>query len=234
MDTRRVYERHLTHTNDAHLRMLALVTKHTHNLLKAVTGSEEVRAIDLIHLHTLRNGKVFQITELEVTLLLSRIDLVANDLDICRLSHTTHEEQTGTEQTHFDGDGQVEDYRQQESYPQHDHIALGVLHDAQEASPTTHVIAHNDKYTCQTRHGDILCQWHQEQEDQQQHGSMYDTCHRRTSAIIDVCHRTGDGTRSRYTAKDRRCQVGHSLSDEFCVGVMTVTNHTISHSGRKQ
>ncbi len=56
----------------------------------------------------------------------------------------------------------------------------------------------------------------------------------RAATIVDVGHRTGDSTRSRYSAEDRRRQVGQSLSDEFCVGAMTVADDTVGHSSRKQ
>ena len=46
------------------------------------------------------------------------------------LSHTAHEEQTGTDKAYLDGYGEVEDDSKQERDQQHQDIALGVLQDA--------------------------------------------------------------------------------------------------------
>ena len=122
--------------------------------------------------------------------------------DIGGLGHTTHEEQTGADESDLDGDGEVEDDRQQEGDPQDDDVALGVLQDRSEGAPATHVVADDDQHTSQTGHRDVLCQRHEEEEDEQQHGSVDDTSHRRATAIIDVGHRTGDGSSGGNTAEE--------------------------------
>ncbi len=177
---------------------------------------------------------MLEVAKLEVAVFLLGVDLLGDDLDIGGLSHTAHEEQTGTEQTDLDGDGEVEDDRQEEGDPEHDDVALWVLQDGNKASPAAHVIAHDDEHTGQTGHGDILRQRHEEQEDEQQHGGMDDACNGRTAAVVDVGHCTGDGTRGRYAAEDGRRQVGQSLGDKFCVGVMTVADDTVGHGSREQ
>ena len=53
---------------------------------------------------------------------------------------------------------------------------------------------------------------------------MHDARHRRTSAVVDVRHRAGDGSRGRDTAEDGREQVGDTLTDQFLVGVMLVAD----------
>ena len=63
---------------------------------------------------------------------------------------------------------------------------------------------------------------------------MHDTSHWGTSAVVDVSHRTCNGTCSRYTAEDGACQVSHTLSYQLGVRVMAIANYTISHRGRKQ
>ena len=76
MNTRRVYEGHLSHTDDAHLRMLALVAQHTHDLLETVTRTEEVRTVNFVNLDALGNGKVLEIAK-------NRIDLTdAGDIEM--------------------------------------------------------------------------------------------------------------------------------------------------------
>ena len=232
VDARRIDKGHLSHADDTHLR--TLMAQGTHDLLEFITGTEEVRTVDLIDLHTLGNREVFQVAHEEVALLFVGIDLVADDTHVGGLSHTAHEEQTGADETDLDGDGKVEDDREQEGDPEDDDIALRVLQDAQERTPATHVIAHDDKHTSQTGHGDILCQRHEEEEDEQQHGGVDDTRNRRATAIVDVGHRTGDGTGGRDTAEERTGQIGHTLGDEFGIRVVTVADDTISHGGREQ
>ena len=234
VDARGIDKGHLTHTDDADTGLLPLMAQHTHDLLETVTGTEEVGTVDLVDLHTLGDGEVLKVTQLEVAVFLLGVDLVADDLDVGGLSHTAHEEQTGTNQAHLDGNGEVEDDRQQEGDPEHDDIALRVLQDGNERAPAAHVIAHDDEHTGQTGHGDILRQRHEEEEDEQQHSGVDDAGNGRAAAVVDVGHRTGDGTRGRYAAEDGRRQVGQSLGDEFCVGAMAVADDTVGHCGREQ
>ena len=210
------------------------MTQGTHNLLKLITGSEEVRTVDFVNLYTLGYRQMLEVAHLEVALLLFRINLIADHLHIGRLCHTTHEEQTSANQTYLDSDGQVENNGEQEGHPKYDHIALRILQDAEERTPTTHIIAYNHQYTSQTSHGDKLCQWHEEQEYQQQHSSVDNTGYRRTTTIINIRHGTGNGTSSRDTAKDRTGEIGHTLSNELGIRIMAIANHTIGYRCRQQ
>ena len=215
MDSCRINKWYLTHTDDAHLGATTLMTKGTHNLLKTVTSTKEIWAVDLVHLYTLWNGKVLKVAQLEVTLLFFGVNLIADYLHIGSFSHTTHEEQTSADQTYLDSDGEVENHRQQESYPKHDDIAFRILQNAEERTPATHVIAYNHQYTSQTSHWDKLGKWHEEQEDQQEHSCVDNTSYRRTTTIIYIGHGAGDGTSSRNTAKDRTRQIGHTLGNQL-------------------
>ena len=105
------------------------MAQRSHDLLELITSSEEIRTVDLIYLHTLRNRQMLKVAKLEVALLFLWINLVADNLDICSLCHTTHKEQTCADKTHLDGDGKIEDHRQQECHPKHDDIALWILQD---------------------------------------------------------------------------------------------------------
>ena len=157
VDARGVDKRHLTHTDDAHTGLQTLVSQGTHDLLKTVTGSKEIRTVDLVDLDALGDGEVFEVTQLEVAVFLLGVDLLRDDLHVGGLSHTAHEEQTSAEQAYLNGDGKVEDDGEQEGYPKHYDVALGVLQDAEERTPTAHVVADNDKHACKTSHRDILC-----------------------------------------------------------------------------
>ena len=174
---------------------------------------------------------MLEVTELKVAVFLLRIDLLRDDLHVGSLSHTSHEEQTSTEQAYLDSDGEVEDDGEQESDPKHDNVALGVLQDAEERTPAAHIIADDDEYTGQTGHGDVLCQRHEEEENEQQHGGVDDACNGSASAVVDVGHRTGNGSRSGDASEDGTGKVGHTLGNELCVGAMTVANDTVGHGG---
>ena len=203
----------------------------THQILKLITSSKEVRTVNLINLYTIRYCQVLKVTHLEVALFLLWVNLVADNLHVGSLSHTTHEQQTSADQSHLDSDGKVEDYSKQECYYQYDNIALGVLHYRSERTPSTHVVTYDYQHTSQTCHWDILGQRHQEQEYHQQHCCMHDTSYWGTSTIVDVGHCTCDGTCCRDTTEDRAGQVGYTLSDKFGVRVVAIANHTVGHSG---
>ena len=202
VDACRVDKRYLTHTYDTDKRFLALMAQGTHDLLKTVACTEEVGTVDLVDLNTFRDSEMFKVAQLEVAVFFLWINLLRDDLDIGGLCHTTHEEQASTDQTHLDGNGEVEDDCQQECHPEHDDVALGILQDAHERTPPAHVIAHNDEHTSQTGHRDVLSQRHEEKEDEQKYGSVDNAGHRGTTTVVDVRHSTGNGTRSGYTAED--------------------------------
>ena len=55
-----------------------------------------------------------------------------------------------------------------------------------------------------------------------------------SSAIIDIGHCPGYGTCSRNTAENRSHHIRDSQGNEFRIGVVVVTDHTIRHRSRKQ
>ena len=63
---------------------------------------------------------------------------------------------------------------------------------------------------------------------------MDDTSHRSLTTIINIGHRTGDGTCSWNTAEERRGDIGQSLCHQLCIGIVMVADHTICHGSRKQ
>ena len=197
VQARAVDKRHLTHTDDAHLGPLAVAS---HDVLETVTGTEEVGTIDLVDLHALGDGQVLQIAGLHVGILV-QVDLVVDHLHVGSLRHTLHKEQAGTDDTHLDGNGEVEDDSEQEGDDEHSDVALRVAHQGLERAPSTHAIAHDDKHAGQTGHRDVLCQGHEQQEDEQQYHSMDNARNGRTSTIINIGHGAGDGSRSRYATK---------------------------------
>ena len=58
MDTGRIDERHLAHTDDTHL---GTVTELGHKFLELGSYTEEIRTIDFINLHALRDSQTFVI-----------------------------------------------------------------------------------------------------------------------------------------------------------------------------
>ena len=176
---------------------------------------------------------MFVVGMTDATLVLSD-NLVHDDLHVRGLGHPLHKQQTGDEQAHLDGDGEVEQDGKEEGDEQHRHVALGVLHQSQKRPPSRHAVAHHHQHACQASHGNVLRQGHEEKEDEQQHHSVHDARYRRASAVVDVGHGAGNGTRGGNAAEERRRDVGNALPYEFGVGVVVVANHTIGHSGREQ
>lgn len=230
VDTRRVNERHTAHTDDAHLGMVVHIR---HQIFKLVGDAEEIRSVDLVHLHVFRDDQVLLVVQLQVAFVV-RVNLIRDDLDLRSLCHAAHEEQAGDDESHLDGDGQVKDHGQEESDEQHADVALRVLHQFAEGTPSAHVVGHHHQDTCQAGHRDVAGQRHEHQEDEQQHGGMDDARYRSAAAVVDVGHGTGNGAGGGNTAEERRTDVGNALADEFLVGVVVVTAHAVCHSGGKQ
>ena len=156
---RRIDERHLAHTYDAHLRTVA---ERSHNLLKLVACTEEVRTVYLVHLYALRYGDVLYISLADVRLL---VYLVHDNLHVRSLRHTLHEEQAGDDESHLDSHGEVEDDGEEEGDEQDGNVALRILHQFKERAPSTHTVRNYHQHTCQTSHRNVLGQRHEEQED---------------------------------------------------------------------
>ena len=62
---------------------------------------------------------------------------------------------------------------------------------------------------------------------------MDDAGHGTAPAVVDIGHGTGNGACGRNTTEKGTRQIGHTLGYELCIGVMTIANDTISHSGRE-
>ena len=137
MDTSRIHEWNLTHADDANQ---WTVTEGCHHFLKFITCSEEERTVDLIYLHALRNRIVLQVGREEIIFLVQINLILSNCRHISGLAHSLHEEKTGDDQSHLDGNGQVEDDGQEEGNQEHGNVALRILHQCQETSPAAHTV----------------------------------------------------------------------------------------------
>ena len=229
VDTRGVDKRHAAHTDNAHL---GVAVEARHQVLELVGDAEEVRAVDFVHLHTVGDNEVF-LVHLRIGLFV-RVDFVGNHLNLRCLRHALHEEQAGDEQTHLDGNREVEDNGEQEGDNQHRDVALRVFHQLEECAPAAHVVRHDYQHAGEARHGNIGGEGHQQQEDEQQHGGVDNARHGRAAAVVDVCHRAGNGTRAGNAAEERRADIGNALADEFLVAVVVVAAHTVGHRGGEQ
>ena len=63
---------------------------------------------------------------------------------------------------------------------------------------------------------------------------MDHTSHRCLASVVDISHGACDGASGRDTAKERRHDIGHTLSDELGIGVVAIANHTIGNGSRKK
>ena len=134
VDTGGIDERHLSHSDDAHLWTVA---KGCHNLLKTVSGTEEIRTVDFVDLHSLGDRQMLQIALDDIALL---VYFVHDNLNIGGLRHTLHKQQTGNDQSHLDGNGEVEDYSEEEGDEQYGYVAFGILHQGEERAPAAHAV----------------------------------------------------------------------------------------------
>ena len=111
MDTCGVDERNLAHTDDAYF---GAVAELCHHFLELRCNAEEVRAVDFVHLYAFRDDKMLFI-RCDVRFGV-RVYFILDNRNFSRLHHTAHEEHAGDDQTHFDGNCQVEDNCQEEGY----------------------------------------------------------------------------------------------------------------------
>ena len=158
MNTRGVDERHLTHADDTYFGSVAHLR---HHFLELGGNAEEIRTIDFVYLHTLRDDKVF--LACGDIRFLAGVYLVFDDRDFRCLHHTAHEEHASNNQTHFNGYGQIEDDGQEEGDEQHRDVRLRIAEQCLECTPAAHVIGYYNQYARQAAHGDVLGQWHEQQ-----------------------------------------------------------------------
>ena len=63
---------------------------------------------------------------------------------------------------------------------------------------------------------------------------MYYTRNRSFTAVVDIGHGSRNSTSSRNSTKEWHYHIGHTLCNEFGIGVVLVAYHTISHHSRKE
>ena len=230
MHTGGVDERHLTHTDDAHLRTLLHAR---HDFLKLVGDAKEVRTVDFVHFHILGDGEVIDVGVLGQVGLGSWVNLVVvgEHADLGGLSHAAHAEQASKHETYLDGDGEVEDNGETEGEPKHDDVALRIVHHLTDGAPAAHVVADHYEHARQTCHRDVFGVWHEEEVNQEEHNGVNDAGDRSAAAIVDVGHGAGDGACSGNAAEDGADDVGYALANKLLVGVVLVANDTVGNGG---
>ena len=63
---------------------------------------------------------------------------------------------------------------------------------------------------------------------------MHDSCDRRAAAVFNVGGGAGNGTGGRDSAEKSGKDISESLTDQLCVGVMTVTDHAVGDNAGEQ
>ena len=160
---------------------------------------------------------------------IAQVYFVLDDGDFGRFHDALHKEGASQDEADFYGNGEVEDDGQEEGHAEHDDIALRVLQQASNRAPAAHVVTHENKHCGQRSHRDVLGVRHQEQQNGEQHDGMDDACHRRASAIVDVRHGAGNGSRGGNAAKERRHHVRHALRNQLHVRVVLVADDTVGN-----
>ena len=63
---------------------------------------------------------------------------------------------------------------------------------------------------------------------------MNDSGYRCLTSVVDIRHGTGDSSGGRNTSEQRSYDIGSSLCNQFCIGIVAVAYHTVGYSGRQQ
>ena len=93
----------------------------------------------------------------------------------------------------------------------------------------------NHKQDCRNgRHGDKGGIGHQEYEDQHKKNGMNHSRHWSPSSVFDVGGSPGNGACGRNSSKQGRTCISHTLSDQFHVGIVPASHHTVSHHTGQQ
>ena len=104
--------------------------------------------------------------------------------------HAIEEEQGRSEQTDLNGNGQVEDHRQEERDQQRCLIRHGELSEANKFMPIAHVKGHEQKDGRKRTQRDVHCQGSSYQDNDQKGQTVDHAGHRSDGPALDV----GDGT----------------------------------------
>ncbi len=72
----------------------------------------------------------------------------------------------------------------------------------------------------------------QEQDNQQEYHGMDNSCHRCPPAVIDVGHRTGNGSGGGDTTEERGDDIGSALCDQLHIGVVLLSCRPIGYCCR--
>ncbi len=147
MQSCRVDKGHLTHTDDAHLGVLLETV--THHLVKLGCGTEEERSVDFVYRYS--GGEVENLMLRKVGTF-GGIQLFAVDTDGGVLHNAAQEYHHCQEKSYLDGDGEVEDDREQEGHDEYPDVSFGVMDHLLDGAPAAHVIAHHDEDCRQTGH----------------------------------------------------------------------------------
>ena len=162
------------------------------------------------------------------------LDLILHRGNLGRFHYSPHKQDTSKHKTHGYSHGQVENHCQEEGYEQYGNIRLRVLEQCPECPPTAHIVGNHHKHACKTRHRDIFGQRHKEQHDKQQDHCVDHARNWSSAAIVDIGHCPCYGTCSRNSAENRSHHIRNPQGNEFRIGVVVVTDHTVRHSSRKQ
>ena len=204
------------------------------HLLKAIRHPKEEGSINFIHLHPIGDGECLFVEGYVCHWIGIRVNLFGENRQLRHLCHAAHEEQAGKHQTEFDGNGEIEHHSEHEGDEEHHHITFGAVGELGKGAPLAHVVTHHHQHTGKCGHGDISCQRHSHNEDDEQDQCVHHPSNTRASTVVDVGHGARNSSRSRDSAKERRHDVGNALSNEFLVGIVVIARHTVCHRGRKQ
>ena len=214
LDTSGIDARNAAHTQDKDLR---LVRDAGHGVLELVYRTKEERTGEFIHHHALRHLAAEVVVGGFFVVFLEGF---RHRFHFGNIAHALDEEHRGKENADFNSNSQVDNHREEEGHEHHDDVALRSLEHLDEAAVAAHIESHLEKHGgkgCHRDHFGILAE---HQHNEEEHHRMHQARNRAHGTITDVGRRTGDGTRRRDTAKNRRKDIRDTLAKKFGIGTV--------------
>src|SRR5688572_15763279 len=142
-----INDRHLPHPDDENFGRSFNIPD---GIFEFISSSKKKRACYLKYFCFFRYCKIVDILSTIFYRIIARI--LAEHTYIAELYHFSHKEKCRQHHADFDGNGKVNQYCEQESSEQYNHVAPGSFCDRNKVFPFTHIIGYNHENPCQCSH----------------------------------------------------------------------------------
>lgn len=218
---RRVDGKYVAHSQDHHLRFFRNV-----EIAELIHGGKEHRSVYLVYDRSF--GYLFRFAR-------GVVRFVLPNAYFGEIGGVFQKEYRRKHDPDRDRNDEVENDGENERRDEHENIAprRGTA-DAHEMPPFAHIIRDHKKYRRDDGHRDHFRERHKHEQAQEQDDRVYHTRDRGTSAVFDVRRRSRDRARGGDAAEKPRTDIAYALGDEFGVGIVPISDHTVGHHAGKQ